>query len=189
MSSGTQFSKKHVAATLFAVLVAMLAVACGSDSGASGGGETVVERVVDDGRTYTVEDIRSALGVKVVKDYDVDELPEALEAWNAIYNQLDHEIRFYASHADAVEHGTLYADSVTGADAVVTGDGVLWEEGRKDRRKCSRAAQTPHSSCSYSARYLEYIIRGNMILFCEGDESSEAFANCESFMKLTEPAA
>ena len=174
------------AASILAIFVAMVAVACGSDSGTSGG-ESAVARVFDDERIYTVDDLKDALGVKVVKDYDVDELPNALEAWNAIFNQLDYEARFYASHADAVEHGALYADSVTGEDAVVTGDGVLWEEGRKDRRKCSRAAQTPHSSCSYSARYLEYVIRGNMILFCEGDESAEAFANCEKLLAPTEP--
>lgn len=181
-------SKKFAASFLFAMFVAIVATACGSDSGASGG-ESAVPRVVASDRIYDVEDLRGLLGVKVVKDYDVDELPGALEAWNTIYNQLDYEARFYASHEDAVAQGVLYADSVTGADAVVTGDEVLWEEGKKDRRKCSRAAQTPHSSCSYSARYLEYVIRGNMILFCEGDESSEAFNNCENLLALIEEPA
>lgn len=178
---------KSTAAVFIAIFVAMAAAACGSDSGASGG-DAAIERVIDNQRIYTIEDLR-VTGVKVLKDYDIEELPEALEAWNAVFNQLDYEARFYASHEAAVEHGTVFADSVTGEDAVVTGDGVMWEEGRKDRRKCSRAAQTPHSSCTYSARYLEYVIRGNMILFCEGDESADAFANCENLLKLTEPAA
>ena len=173
---------------LVAVVATMLLVACGSDGGGSSS-EADVPRVVASDRTYTIEDFRSATGVKVVKDYDVDELPGATEAWNAIYNQLDYEVRFYGSHDAAVADGTLYADSVTGEDAVVTGDEVLWEEGKKDRRKCSRAAQTPHSSCTYSARYLEYVIRGNMILFCEGDESSEAFENCENLMTLIDTPA
>lgn len=172
---------------IVALFVAMVAVACGSDSGASGG-DAAVARVVDNDRIYNVDDLKDAFGVKTVKDYDIEELPGALEAWNLIYNQLEYEARFYASHAEAVAEGTIYADSVTGEDAVVTGDDVLWEEGRKDRRKCSRAAQTPHSSCSYSARYLEYVIRGNMILFCEGDESADAFENCENLIALTEPA-
>ena len=187
MSSNNLTIRKIPTVVVIAIFVAMAAVACGSDSGA-GGGDAAVARVVDNDRVYTVDDLKTGLGVKAVKDYDVDELPGALEAWNFIYNQLDYEARFYASHADAVAEGTLYADSVTGEDAVVTGDDVLWEEGRKDRRKCSRAAQTPHSSCSYSARYLEYVIRGNMILFCEGDESADAFANCENLLALTEPA-
>ncbi|MDA0596156.1 MAG: hypothetical protein O2921_03215 [Chloroflexi bacterium] len=180
-------NNRIVAILFVATITAVLVTGCGSDSGASGGGAAVA-RVVDNDRIYTVDDLKDALGVKTVKDYDIDELPGALEAWNLIYNQLDYEARFYASHADAVAEGTIYADSVTGEDAVVTGDDVLWEEGRKDRRKCSRAAQTPHSSCSYSARYLEYVIRGNMILFCEGDESADAFENCENLIALTEPA-
>lgn len=180
-------NNRIVAIFFVATITAVLVAGCGSDSGASGG-DAAVARVVDNDRIYTVDDLKDAFGVKTVKDYDIDELPGALEAWNLIYNQLDYEARFYASHADAVAEGTLYADSVTGEDAVVTGDDVLWEEGRKDRRKCSRAAQTPHSSCSYSARYLEYVIRGNMILFCEGDESADAFKNCENLIALTEPA-
>lgn len=166
----------------------MIGVACGSDSGASGGDSAVV-RVVANDHIYTVEDFEALRpsGVKTVKDYDVEELPAALDAVQAVYNQLAYEIRFYASHEDAVAQGTSYADSITGEDAIVTGDEVLWEEGERDRRKCSRAAQTPHSSCSYSARYLEYVIRGNMILFCEGDESSDAFANCENLLALTDP--
>jgi hypothetical protein len=125
--------------------------------------------------------------VKTVKDYDVEDLPLALDVVQAVFNQLAYEIRLYPSHADAVAEGTLYADSITGEDAVVSGDEVLWDEGKRDRRKCGRAAQTPHSSCSYSARYLEYVIRGNMILFCEGDESPEAFDNCNNLLKLLDP--
>ena len=169
-----------------AIFVAMAAVACGSDSRASGDGAAVV-RVVDNDRIYTVDDLKNAFGVKGFKDYDVEELPGALEAWKVIYNKLDYEARFYPTHEDAVAQGVLYADSITGDDAVVIGDEVLWEEGEKDRKKCSRASGTPHSGCSYSGRYLEYVIRGNMILFCEGDESQEAFINCENLLTLTDP--
>ena len=173
------------AAVAIAALAVVLVAACGTDSGASGGSS--VARVIENDRVYTVDDLKSA-GAKSVKQYDVEELPGAVAVWNIIFNQLDYEARFYATHEDAVALGTSYADSVTGYDAVVTGDEVAWEEGARDRRKCSRAAETPHSSCSYSARYLEYVIRGNMILFCEGDELSEAFANCENLLKRTEPA-
>ncbi|NQW19286.1 MAG: hypothetical protein HQ477_00975 [Chloroflexi bacterium] len=185
MSLTKRGNTKFTAAFVLAIFITMLTVACGSDSGARE--DVSIPRVVASDRIYTVDDLK-VQGVKTVKSYKVDELPGALAAWNAIYNQLDYEARFYASHEDAVAQGTLYADSVTGDDAVVTGDDVLWQEGKSDRRKCSRAAQAPHSSCSYSARYLEYVIRGNMILFCEGDESSKAFENCEKFLALTEPA-
>ena len=166
----------------------MIAVAaCGTDSGASGGNSSI-PRVAATERMYTVDDL-TAVGAKTVKEYDVEELPGAVSAWKYVFNRLDYEARFYATHEEAVSQGTSYADSVTGDNAVVTGDDVVWEEGDRDRRKCSRAAQTPHSSCTYSARYLEYVIRGNMILFCEGDESADAFANCENLVMLTEPAA
>jgi hypothetical protein len=180
--------RKFAAVFALAIFVAAVAVACGSDSGASGG-NAAVARVIASDRIYTVDDFEALRpsGVKTVKDYDTEDLPAALGAVQAVYNQLAYEIRFYASHDEAIAQGTAYAESITGEDAVVTGDEVMWEEGERDRRKCSRAAQTPHSSCSYSARYLEYVIRGNMILFCEGDESSDAFENCENLLTLTEP--
>ena len=168
-------------------LIIALTSACGGSSNSEA--ESSIQRVLAGERAYTIEDIESIKpsGVKIVKKYDVDELPGATDARNVIYNKLDYEVRFYATHEDAIEQGTLYADSITGDDAVVIGDEVLWEEGEKDRRKCSRAAGTPHSGCSYSARYLEYVIRGNMILFCEGDESSQAFENCNNLLALLEP--
>ncbi|HIF72887.1 MAG TPA: hypothetical protein EYQ61_10080 [Dehalococcoidia bacterium] len=180
--------KRTLLVLVTAVLMATVAAACGSDSGASGG--SAVARVIASERIYTLEDFEALRpsGVKTVKDYDTEDLPAALDVVQAVFNQLAYEVRFYSSHADAVAEGTVYAESITGEDAVVTGDEVLWEEGERDRRKCSRAAQTPHSSCSYSARYLEYVIRGNMILFCEGDESPDAFENCENLLTLLEPA-
>jgi hypothetical protein len=181
--------KKTMILIVVASLLATFAAACGSDSGAAGG-EAGVARVVANDRIYTVEDIKvlRPSGVKSLKEYDVEELPGALAAMHALYNQFEYEARYYATHEDAVAQGTLYADSVTGDDAVVTGNEILWEEGAKDRRMCSRASGTPHSGCDYSGRYLEYVIRGNMILFCEGNDSEQAFANCEELLALIDPA-
>ena len=191
MFGGGIFSNRHFAALFIGCALGLMALstsACGTSSESKA--ESSIPRVVPGDRTYTTEDIDGIkpAGVKIVKNYDVDELPGAVDAKKLIYNKLDYEIRFYPSHEVAVEQGTLYAESITGDDAVVIGDEVLWEEGEKDRKKCSRAAGTPHSGCSYSGRYLEYVIRGNMILFCEGDESSEAFENCSNFLTLLEPA-
>jgi hypothetical protein len=187
-TNSTWADKKILFVLVAAMAMAVVAAACGSDSGASG--ESAIAKIVASERIYTVDDfeVLRPSGVKTVKDYNTEDLPAALDAVQAVFNQLAYEIRFYPSHADAIAEGTKYADSITGEDAVVTGDEVLWEEGERDRRKCSRAAQTPHSSCSYSARYLEYVIRGNMILFCEGDESPDAYANCENLFTLLEPA-
>ena len=177
-----RLDKKIAAVALLAVIFAAFAVACGSDSGASGG-EAAFPKVVASDRIYTIDDLKDA-GIKAVKKYDVEDLPGAEFAWRTVYNQLDYEARFYATHEDAVAQGTSFADSVTGEDAIITGDEIMWEEGSKDRRKCSRASWTPHSGCSYSPRYLEYVIRGNLILFCEGNESTDAFDNCENLLTL-----
>lgn len=179
--------------TLFAVLLSSLAivlVACGSDDGASssnGGGASEgdstgpTRSVVDNGRTYTIEDIK-ATGAKTPKHYDVTDLPGAVDAWNALLNQKEYEARFYASHADAVSMGTSWAESVSGDEALVVGDDVLWEEGARDRRQCNRSVA--HSGCNYTARYGEFIILGNMILLCEGKDAEEAFKTCKTLTDL-----
>ena len=183
MDQVNRVDNKIVITLALTVVFAVLAVACGTDAGSGG----AVPRVVASDRVYTIDDLTGA-GAKTVKEYDVEDLPGATAVWKSVFNKLDYEARFYPTHDDAVAQGTSYADSVTGDDAVVTGDDILWDEGKRDRRKCSRAAETPHSSCTYSARYLEYVIRGNMILFCEGNESSDAFANCGNLLALIDPA-
>ena len=180
MDQANRVDKKIAAILALAIVFAVLAVACGTDAGGSG---SAVARVIASDRIYTIDDL-TGVGAKTVKEYDVEDLPGATAVWKSVFNQLDYEARFYPTHEEAVSLGASFADSVTGDDAVVTGDDILWEEGKRDRRKCSRAAETPHSSCTYSARYLEYVIRGNMILFCEGNESSDAFSNCEDLLAL-----
>ena len=181
-----------VATMLFSLLVA----ACGTEESASsseGGeaeapaaGDVLVQKVMPSDRIYTVDDLEAA-GLKTLHHYDVAELPEALDAWHTMYKvkgtALEYEARFYASHEDAVEHGTAWAETVSGEDAIVIGDEVWWEEGHTHRRKCSRGAETPHSGCSYSARYGEFITLGNMILLCEGPNSHEALLACKAVLE------
>ncbi len=177
---------------LAAIAVAALAaVACGTDDGGGGAssGNGIIQRVTDDGRTYTVNEIKTT-GAKTPKEYDVSDLPGAVSAFRALWNQKEFEVRFYGSHEDAVALGTEWADIVSGDDAVVVGDGVRWEEGSKDRRQCNRAAETPHSGCSYTARYGDFVILGNMVLLCEGGDSRAALENCRDFiLELDQPVA
>lgn len=176
---------------IFAVLFSVLLIgltACGSDNGDSssgnGGGaaagdnaDAVGSSVLDNGRTYTIDDIRAVSGAKIPKQYDVTDLPGATDAWNAILQQKEYEVRFYPSHSDAVSMGTSWAASVSGKDALVVGDDVIWEEGAKDRRQCNRSVA--HSGCNYTARYGDFVILGNMILLCEGKDIEEALKTCE----------
>ena len=176
-------------------LIAILGVivaACGTDDGvaAAGGsaGSVSLRTIIDDGRTWSVDDFKvdsaSAAGVKTSKEYDITDLPSADSAWKLLFNRKDFEARFYPDHATAISAGTKWAESVSGDEADVVGDNVLWEVGRNDRRQCNRAAETPHSSCSYTARYGDYVIQGNMILLCEGPNSEEALKECKKLLEV-----
>ena len=99
-------------------LVALIAiasitlVACGS-----GESEAPLERVIDNARVFTVDDLRAA-GMKASKQYDVSELPGGVDAWYGFIRDdtgpKDVEVRFYASHADAVALGAALADEASG---------------------------------------------------------------------------
>lgn len=171
---------------LAVTMVIATATACGSDTGDNDGapaeGSGGDPRIRNTEGTYSIDDLKTA-GVKANKDYDVEELPGADAAWRIIYNRLDYEVRFYPDHQTLLDEGIAYVEHVTGDDAVVIGDDVIWEEGAKDRRRCSRDADTPHSGCSYSPRYWDYVVVGNMILMCEGLESKQSIDNCDDLLE------
>ena len=132
--------------------------------------------------TYSIDDLKIT-GVKTNKEYDVEELPGADAAWRIIFNRLDYEVRFYPDHQTLLDEGIPYVEHVTGDDAVVIGDDIIWEEGSNDRRRCSRDADTPHSGCAYSPRYWDYVVVGNMIMMCEGLESKQSIENCDNMLE------
>ena len=176
---------------LAAVLAASTSVACGSDTGdgvGSGEAEVIEPGSASDPRirsadgSYSIDDLKTA-GVKTNKEYDIEELPGADAAWRIIFNRLDYEVRFYPDHQTLLDEGIPYAEHVTGDDAIVIGDDIIWEEGAKDRRRCSRDADTPHSGCSYSPRYWDYVVVGNMIMMCEGLESEQSIDNCDNLLE------
>ena len=178
-------------ASLAALILAMsllvgASLACGSDSGGEvaedvAPGEAGDPRIRSTDATYSIDDLKTA-GVKANKEYDIEELPGADAAWRIIYNRLDYEVRFYPDHQTLIDQGIEYAEHVTGDDAIVIGDDIIWEEGAKDRRRCSRDADTPHSGCSYSPRYWDYVVVGNMIMMCEGLESKQSIENCDNLL-------
>lgn len=185
----TSFRSLYLLATTLSLVITMAIVAstaCGSDT--DGGDAAPAEGSGGDPRirssegTYSIDDLKTA-GVKANKDYDVEDLPGADDAWRIIYNRLDYEVRFYPDHQTLLDEGIPYVEHVTGDDAIVIGDDVIWEEGAKDRRRCSRDADTPHSGCSYSPRYWDYVVVGNMILMCEGLESKQSIDNCDNLLE------
>ena len=172
--------------------VSVLTAACGQE-GETAAGDTAAgepaapafQRITPSDRTYTVEDLR-AFGMKANLQYDVEGLPEAIDAWRCIYNQKEFEARFYASHEDAVEHGTGPADEVTGPDATLFGEGVSWQPGANNRKFCGHPSLDSAANVACTAMFGDYVIYGNLILLCEGENSEESLTRCETALQNME---
>ena len=177
--------------TVAIIATAFLTLACGTSTNSSSGEDPADVSIIDysfevlqPDTVLSIEDLKAVQGVKANKEYDITDLPAATAAWRILFNKHDYEVRFYPDQATAIEQGAPYADHVTGDNAVVVGDEVLWEEGAKDRRRCSRNEKTPHAGCSYSSRYWDFVILGNVIMMCEGLESDQAIRNCDELIEL-----
>ncbi len=169
--------------------MAIALTACGSDSGgASGGGDPVIgETVSEAGKTYSFEDF-TAVGFKKGKEYDVSELPGAESAFYGFwgldpYEREDFELRFYSSHADAVDKGTALAVERTGENAKLTDDTATWTVGVKDARECHGVlGQAQHAASCTEAKYYDFMILDNLVLFCPGDAIDVARDNCNELL-------
>ncbi len=135
-------------------------------------------------RVYAVEDL-SAIGFKKSKQYDVDGLPAGIDAWLGFwgpgpYDRTDFEIRFYASHADAVEHGAPLAEEVTGDEAELHRDNPTWKEGAKDRWRSSSVVGLTRGlqSGRLGPKYVDFIVYANMVILSEGEDSAAALERC-----------
>ena len=123
-------------AMVTALGTALLAVAaCGG--GGEVADETEVQRIDSSGGVYTIDDFL-AVGFKKSKQYDVTGLPGGIEARLGFFgpnpqSRKQFELRFYASHKDAVEQGISLAEEVTGPDAAKHRLTPTWEEGARDR--------------------------------------------------------
>ncbi|GIT58431.1 MAG: hypothetical protein Ct9H300mP19_03790 [Dehalococcoidia bacterium] len=126
---------KLVMNTVLVLLAAIVLVllGCGSDSTLDEG--FVQIRTAPD--NYTVDDLKT-FGFKTSKNYDVEGLPDALDAWKGFwgldpYDRHDYEIRFYASHDLAVSSGKPMAIESTGPEFEASRETQTWTEGVKDR--------------------------------------------------------
>ncbi len=174
------------------VLVAVLG-ACGTD----GSEDLAIPRVYDPGEVLVIEDLQE-FGFKKSKTYDVEGLVGAVSAYYGfwaldIYDRKDYEVRFFASHADAVQLGTAQADERSGEDAILDEDVMSWPQGVKDARQCKGdVASGPVShgigSCK-SPKYWDYSIYANMILLCSGGDEETARKLCNDLLTMLEPQA
>jgi len=173
-----------LAALVAGLLVASAAAACGGESAGDESpppAEEAVQKITPSDHIYAIEDFRTA-GLKASKSYDVADLSHAVAAWHGVFGGKDFEVRFYASHADAVEFGAAPAGHVSGKNGTVSGPDVLWEEGERDRRKCVPRGGLSEHGCLQTARYGDYAITGNAVVLCEGLDSETALEACAALL-------
>ena len=102
---------------LAVALIAMFGVlACGaSDAPVVPEGASVDEEgvrlVIRPDASYTIDDL-VAVGFKKNRQFGAETVPGAIDIWYGFFNQRDIEVRFYNSHADAVDMGTEPAEVI-----------------------------------------------------------------------------
>ena len=169
------------------LFVLLAAAACGADTGTAG--REGFQKITPSADTYEIDDFL-AIGFRKSKQYDVSELPAGLDAWAGFwgpdpYSRKDYELRFYASHEDAVEHGVALAGEVTGKDAEDYRKNPTWNEGAKDRWQSARLGMGPQGGViagGPSPKYGDYAIFGNVLMLCEGADSGQGLERCEALV-------
>ena len=169
---------------LLAAIVLVLA-GCGSDSTLDEG--FVQIRTAPD--NYTVDDLKT-FGFKTSKNYDVEGLPDALDAWKgfwglAPYARHDYEIRFYASHDLAVSSGKPMAIESTGPEFEASRETQTWTEGVKDRWQAQGVTDISGGASKQSKprpTYPNWAILGNMVILCDGLDSEQSLIRCDALI-------
>ncbi len=144
---------------LFAVLITIAAIACGSDSGsapAASGGDTdealaSVSTTLYADRSFTFDDFVS-VGWKKSKQFPTDTVPGSTDIWYGFFDQKDIEVRFYDSHADA---STLGFESASGAI-----DQTFREGGQV-------GASNRGAGSSAVTKYKAFAVVGDTVILCE----------------------
>ena len=170
----------NIVFVLLAVMVLVLA-GCGSDSTLDEG--FVQIRTAPD--NYTVDDLK-AFGFKASKHYDVEGLPDGLDAWKGFwgldpYDRHDYEIRFYASHDLAVSSGKPIAIESTGEEFEASRETQTWTEGVKDRWQAQGVTDISGGASKQSKprpTYPNWAILGNMVILCDGLDSEQSLIRC-----------
>ena len=168
-------------------LAAIFAAGCGSDDGA-GSSAAEQQQITASERIFSVDDLKIA-GYKASKQYDVTDLPGAVDAWFGFFkadgqNPIDYEVRFYGSHEDAVALGVSMADEASGEDALLDEETTSWQVGLNDRKKLASGGTADLAAWSgkIGTKYGDYVVLGNMVLLCEGTDSATALEHCEALL-------
>ena len=169
-----------IAPTILWVVVVAIAIFGSSCSSGDSSGEDTFSQINADQTIRNLSSFEKA-PFKLSKEYDVSALPAAKAAYKGFFTPPDskpiqYEIRIYPDHMSAVEKGTEYAEEVTGEDALLRSVDVSWEEGTNDRRGggAARGSLTP--------LYGDYAIIGNVIMLCQGRNSTQSLNRCEALL-------
>ncbi len=169
------------------ILALFVSPACGTGDG-SGVGSSVdgpIARINPTERIYEIQDLVDA-GFKDRKSYDVENLPGAVEVHYGLFganpnSKNEYEIRFFASHEDAIALGVEYVEEAIGEGAVLLKREQRWDEGIRERRSCAGGTGHQVGTCA-NPKYFDYIIIGNMILMCPGKDSIGSLQACAELM-------
>lgn len=179
-----------VAAGLAVALLAL--VACASDTEVAEGGQSPdagFQQVTPSDRVFTFGDFET-VGIKHGKDYDVEGLPGATAAVLAFYDKKDVEIRFFPSHDVAVAEGIPVAREIIGADVHIKLGSVTWPGAIPDERACAPGNLGGGRDCTRQPKYGDFIVYGNVIMFCEGKDSEGALQGCRAILdRLLAPSS
>ena len=170
---------------MLAVVMLLVMIGCGSDASLDEG--FVQIRTAPD--NYTVDDLKT-FGFKTSKNYDVEGLPDALDAWKGFwgldpYDRHDYEIRFYASHDLAVSSGQPMAIESTGPEFEASRETQTWTEGVKDRWQAQGVTDISGGASKQSKprpTYPNWAILGNMVILCDGLDSEQSLIRCDALI-------
>ncbi len=175
-------SRRNVV-SMAVVITALLLVACGSDDGSAS--PSGFQKITDAPQAFEIADFKN-VGFKASKQYDVEGLDRAVDAWLGFWgpsasDRTDYELRFYGSHEDAVSAGAPLADEATGDLLRERKDSQTWTVGAKARWRAGSATgiTTRDSGSNTGPIYADFAIFGNVILLCEGTNTEQSFERCE----------
>ena len=149
------YSKHIIKVIIWAMLIFAIAT-CGSEgssSGESSDKSSATDAIVLTDQFFSTDSFIAA-GWKKSKEYDTATVPESIEIWYGFFQQKDIEIRFYASHEAAIEHGVPSA-----------------EESIEGAVKRSKGGELLDVSGGSFTGYADFLVAGNAVLLCEFDRT------------------
>jgi hypothetical protein len=139
------------AALLPSALALLFIVACNSSDSSDSEAAAPDEDspiVVREGDTFDVDSFINA-GWKKSKEYSTETVPESSAIWYGFYQSQDVEIRFYASHKDAIGPGMDSANTVV------------------DRTPNSNLQGAALFSGDQRTGYNDFMVAGNTVILCQ----------------------